>query len=102
METNKDNEIKYLQARKRVKQIKGFYIHLAVFIVANLFIIAMKIINGEHVAGEPQIKISQFASVILWGVGITVHGLSVFLPNFLFGNDWEERKIREIMHKNRK
>ena len=97
---NKDN-IKYLQAKKRIKQIKGFYIHALVFVLVNVFIIIMKVINGEHIAGEPQIKISQFLSLILWGVGLIVHGLSVFLPNFILGKDWEEKKIREIMEKNK-
>ena len=96
---NKDN-IKYLQAKKRIKQIKGFYIHALVFVLVNAFIILEKIINGEHVAGEPQIKISQFLTIILWGIGLLAHGLSVFLPNFILGKNWEEKKIREIMKKN--
>ena len=30
--------IKYLKAKKRVEKIKGFYIHLIVYIVVNLFL----------------------------------------------------------------
>jgi hypothetical protein len=61
----------------------------------------MKVINGQHVAGEPQIKISQFLTIIIWGVGLVAHGLSVFLPNFILGKNWEEKKIRELMEKDK-
>ena len=102
MEINNENNIKYLNAKKRVKQVKGFYIHALVFVLVNAFIIMMKVINGQHVAGEPQIKISQFLTIIIWGVGLVAHGLSVFLPNFILGKNWEEKKIRELMDKDKK
>ena len=102
MEINNENNIKYLNAKKRVKQVKGFYIHALVFVLVNAFIIMMKVINGQHVAGEPQIKISQFLTIIIWGVGLVAHGLSVFLPNFILGKNWEEKKIREFMDKDKK
>ena len=96
MEKNNKDDIKYQQAKKRVKQIKGFYIHLIVYILVNLFLVALKLVkNQDYDSGN-------FWGMGLWGVGLVVHGLSVFLPGFLFGNDWEERKIREIMDKNRK
>ena len=101
MEINTENNIKYLNAKKRVKQVKGFYIHALVFVLVNAFIIMMKVINGQHVAGEPQIKISQFLTIIIWGVGLVAHGLSIFLPNFILGKNWEEKKIRELMDKDK-
>ena len=101
MEINNENNIKYLNTKKRVKQVKGFYIHALVFVLVNAFIIMMKVINGQHVAGEPQIKISQFLTIIIWGVGLVAHGLSVFLPNFILGKNWEEKKIRELMDKDK-
>ena len=101
MEINNENNIKYLNAKKRVKQVKGFYIHALVFVLVNAFIIMMKVINGQHVAGEPQIKISQFLTIIIWGVGLVAHGLTVFLPNFILGKNWEEKKISELMERNR-
>jgi len=36
---------------------------------------------------------------ILWGIGVLAHALSVFVPNFIFGSDWEKKKIRELMDK---
>ena len=93
MENN--DQIKYLQAKKRVKQIKGFYIHAAIYVCVNLLVIALKSLKYEN------IEIKDFFGIGLWGIGLLVHGLSVFLPNFILGNDWEERKIRELMDKNK-
>lgn len=101
MEPINNKNIKYERARKRMKEIKGFYIHALLFVLVNILLIIMKVIYGEHVVGEPQIKISQFLTIILWGVGLLAHGLSVFLPNFIFGKNWEEKKIRELMERNR-
>ena len=34
---------------------------------------------------------------IVWGFGIVLHGLNVFITNGVFGQKWEERKIRKYM-----
>jgi hypothetical protein len=34
-----------------------------------------------------------------WGIGVTAHGFSVYGIIGLFGKEWEEKKIREIMEK---
>ena len=33
------DEIRYQQAKKRVKQLKGFYVHLLVYVLVNAIII---------------------------------------------------------------
>ena len=91
---NKDN-IKYLQAKKRIKQIKGFYIHALVFVLVNILLI---FINHQK-TGNFEFK--NFWGSFFWGIGLASHGLSVFLPNFFLGKNWEEKKIREIMEKNK-
>lgn len=35
------------------------------------------------------------------GVGLAAHGLSIFLPTMILGSDWEEKKIKELMDKNK-
>ena len=91
---NKD-QIKYIQAKKRVKQIKGFYIHAAIFVLVNLLLLFLKTTKQDH------ITVDDFWGMGLWGIGLLAHGFTVFLPNFFLGNDWEERKIRELMDKNK-
>ncbi len=94
METNNNNEIKYLQAKKRVREIKGFYIHALVYVLVNLFILILKFQKHGNIEFHDW-------GIGLWGIGLAIHGLSVFLPNFILGRNWEERKIREIMEKNK-
>lgn len=99
MENYNENDFKYLEAVKRVKRIKGFYIHLLVYICVNSFIVY---INFQDLKpGESYFQWQNFLTLLFWGVGLAAHGLSVFLPNFILGKDWEEKKIRELMDKNR-
>lgn len=35
-----------------------------------------------------------------WGIGIVIHGLTTF-PFGIFGKEWEERKIKEYMEKDK-
>jgi 2TM domain len=41
-------------------------------------------------------------TVFFWGIGLVVHGLSVFGSNLFFGRGWEEKKIQELMDKDKK
>lgn len=94
MHTNNENDIRYLQAKRRVKRMKGFYIHATVYVLVNLFIIA-----GNTQEGESLLNMDNYWTAIFWGIGILAHGISVFMPNLFLGKDWEERKIRELMDK---
>ncbi|OWK74978.1 hypothetical protein CBW16_06200 [Flavobacteriaceae bacterium JJC] len=94
MQTNNENDIRYLQAKRRVKRMKGFYIHATVYVLVNLFIIA-----GNTQEGESLLNMDNYWTAIFWGIGLLAHGISVFMPNLFLGKDWEERKIRELMDK---
>lgn len=94
----------YLRAQKRVKQIKGFYTHLIVYILVNIFI-SGTIIFGMTQSGESFKEISNnfgvYSTWIFWGIGLFFHWLGVFGFSMLgFGKDWEDRKIKELMNKN--
>jgi hypothetical protein len=87
-------------ARKRVKKIKGFYSHLLVYVVINIMIV---IINIQDLApGESYFQYKNFFTLFFWGIGLAIHGLSVFLPDFILGKNWEERKIKELMDEDKK
>lgn len=85
------------RARKRVKSIGGFYKHLSVYLLVNTFLIAIKYFKLEE--GETFLEFSTFSTAFFWGIGLAFHALSVFGPSAFLGSDWEERKIREIMNK---
>lgn len=93
-------DAKYYEALKRVKRIKGFYTHAIVYIVVNLMIVVINIQDlGE---GESYFQWQNFITAFFWGIGLLAHGLSVFLPGMILGNNWEERKIKEFMEKDKK
>lgn len=94
MENFDENNIRYLEAQKRVKKLKGFYIHATVYVLVNLFLIARNVQQGDSLY-----DIDVYWTAIFWGIGLLGHASSVFLPGFFLGKDWEEKKIRELMNK---
>jgi hypothetical protein len=97
MENSNFNDQKYLKAKQRVKAIKGFYAHLAVYIVVNVFILISVALSsgGWKIFWEW----NSFSTAIFWGIGIVFHAFNVFGMPYLLGKDWEERKIKELMDK---
>lgn len=92
-----EEQIQYENALKRVKKIKGFYTHLIVYVVINIMIIIVNIQNLDK--EESYFQLENFFTAFFWGIGIVAHALSVFGPNLFLGNDWEEKKIKELMEK---
>lgn len=93
METFINTNSKLERATKKVKAIKGFYIHALVYVLVNLFIIVSNGIESSFA------DMDSYYTAIFWGFGLLAHGLSVFGSQMILGYDWEERKIKEIMNK---
>ena len=93
----REEQIQYERALKRVKKIKGFYTHLLVYLVINLLIVTINMQNLK--TGESYFKLENFFTAFFWGIGLAAHGLSVFMPSLIMGKDWEEKKIKELMEK---
>ena len=91
------DEIKYQEALKRVKKIKGFYTHAIVYVFVNIMIVFLNVKNLDP--GESYFQFKNFMTAFFWGIGLLAHGLSVFVPNWIMGQNWEERKIKEFMEK---
>ena len=100
---NSDQE-KLNRARKRVEELRGFYIHLAIYVVINTFITVNKMIrnhyNGETFE-ESFWDFGTFAVWIFWGIGLAFHGFKVYGYNPFFGKNWEERQIRRYMEEDK-
>jgi len=93
-------EDKYAKAKKKVEDIKGFYSHLTVYIVVNIFLILIQM--GVITRGFDGIDIpswSMLSTPFFWGIGLLFHGLYVFQDRFTMFRSWEERKIKEYMEK---
>ncbi|WP_294821635.1 2TM domain-containing protein [uncultured Flavobacterium sp.] len=83
------------RARKRVKEIRSFYINLALYCT---IIPAITIIN---LVFTPEFHWFYF-SMAGWGLGILFHGMAAF--NFVpfLSRDWEERKLQQFMEEDRR
>ena len=97
MEKYDQQSEKYLAAKKRVKRIRGFYIHLFIYIVVNLVIIILDSNRQYFVNGNFQFW--AFGNIFFWGIGVFAHWASVFGPNVFLTKKWEDRKIEELMKK---
>ena len=100
MENNNLEEKKYIRAQKRVKAIKGFYIHFFVYLGVNAFILLSRVISGEGWSTFTQWD--SYGTLFFWGIGIAFHAFGVFGMDFVLGKNWEDRKIKEIMDKDKK
>lgn len=96
MQTVNDQQ-KMENALKKVKAIKGFYKHLTAYIIVNIILITMKLTNLDP--GERFLEFNTFSTALFWGIGLGLHAFSTFGTDALFGPNWEERKIRELMDK---
>jgi hypothetical protein len=100
---NIDNN-KLEKAKHQVKEIRGFYNHLFIYIVINIVILLVNF--GMFNTGSFNINILStsawwvpFTTPFFWGIGLFFHGIKVFYNGFGFLNNWEQRKIAEIMKK---
>lgn len=98
----KDNfieEERYFRAKKRVKEIQGFYWHLFWYLAVNIFLWIM-IYRGLD-EGESFFTFGHFSTAFFWGIGLLAHWTGVFGKHLVFSKNWEERKIREYMDKDK-
>lgn len=83
----------YERARRRVMAMKGFYSHFAIYCIVIAALFLMNYFQGG--------RWWFYWAAVGWGIGVAVHAISVFGFDSLLGPDWEERKIRELMDKER-
>ena len=104
MENNFTEEERYRRAEKRVKEIKGFYWHLFWYLAVNIFLTFGGTIKALFTEGTLEFTNFNFGNLsvwFFWGIGIVGHWLHVFGMNIFFSKNWEERKIKEYMDKDK-
>ena len=84
----------YIKAVEKVEKIKEFYKNLASYILFMPFLIFINLrtFSGFHWFWFP---------LFGWGIGVALHGLDAYGYNFFLGKDWEEKKIKELMNKDK-
>ena len=89
---NEDYE--YRRAKKRVKAKKGFFYHLASYVIVIGFLFCLNIVTSPF-------EMWWIFPALGWGVGLAFHYLGVFGFPFLNigGAEWEEREIEKELRK---
>lgn len=83
-----------IEAKKKVEKIKKFYAHLTSYIMVNVFLIILNLMTA------PEFMWSLIV-VFAWGIGLVSDAMKTYNYNLFLGKDWEDRKIREYMDKNK-
>ncbi|WP_294203164.1 2TM domain-containing protein [Chryseobacterium endophyticum] len=97
MEPISKDDIRYKEAEKQVKRIKQFYVFLFIYLAVNIFILILN--YRELKPGETIWHLKYFSLPLFWGIAVVIQAMRAFIPGFMLGNKWEDRKIRELMEK---
>ncbi len=81
-------ETKYLKVKERVEALRGFYIHLTVYVIVNLGLFFINMMTSPE-------TLWFIWPLMGWGIAIVLHALRVFVERP--GSSWEEKKIAELM-----
>lgn len=86
-----ENEI-YERAKKRVEEVRGLYVHLAIYavVISGLFLINA-VSRGDDGTWW------FYWPAIGWGIGIGAHVVGVLTGTGSRLDRWEERKVREMV-----
>lgn len=96
MNTTPEEEKLYKDARKRVRRKKNYYTAIISYFTVCTF---LTVINwyqlSEGHGNHWWVKWVWFG----WGIGMFFYTISFFKTGVIFGQDWEDRKIKEEMEK---
>lgn len=87
-----EEQQKYERARKRVEELKGFYGHLSAYVVINIFLATINLVQSPN-------NIWFYWTTAGWGIGVIFHAIKVYNYSPFLGRDWEERKMREFIER---
>jgi hypothetical protein len=84
-----DEEESYKRAKKRVGELRGFYEHLIAYVVVNIMLVIINLVTSPD-------TLWFYWVTVFWGIGVIWHAISVYGK---LGKNWEEKKIKKIMEK---
>ncbi|MCO4820551.1 MAG: 2TM domain-containing protein [Flavobacteriaceae bacterium] len=92
---------KYLQAKKRVRSLQYFYIHLFLFLIVNIALMFKLILL------EKDESLNFFVWVVLnfmvtWSIVMLVHVWLIFKDSIIFSRAYQNKLTQELMKANQK
>ena len=100
----------YVKAEKRVNEVKNFYAHLSVYIIINILVFIAILSLRNYFYSQEYFILNLLSTPLIWGVILLIHGAIAFkigkiykktFPNLDPFKNWEERKVKELMDKER-
>lgn len=88
---------KLKRVKKQVEELKGFYIHLVIYVAVNAFILVNIYLRSDNFW-----EWGHFVTLFAWGIGVFFHASKVFNFNPLFGKKWEEKQIQKYIEEDKK
>lgn len=89
LQSPSQNQVKIARAKRRVAAMKGFYVHLLVFVLVVAGLFAINAASGG----------AWWVLWVLFGWGIVIaHALAVFGRAPQAVAEWEERKVNQIVN----
>jgi hypothetical protein len=83
---------RYERARKRAEELRGFYTHLCIYAIVNIGIFAVNMLTNPH-------SLWFYWPLLGWGIGLAIHAFVTMAGDRFLGDDWQERKTRELMRR---
>ena len=91
---NHQEQERYERAKRKAGNIRGFYFNLMCYCIV---IPGLVFINLMYTPDYHWFYFSMFG----WGIGLCFHAMEAFGYNPFLGKDWEERKIKELLEKDK-
>ncbi len=84
------SDLKYKRAKEHIEKLKGFYIHLTIYLIMMPVFIFL---NFQSTSFPWAIF-----PIAGWGFGMAGHAMETFDYYPFLGRNWEERKLKEFMN----
>jgi hypothetical protein len=85
----------YKEAKEKVEEEKGFYMHLGTYVIVNLFFVALNMLTSPN-------HLWFFWPMLGWGIGLAFHAFNTFGSMNLFSKRWEEKRIQRHLDESRR
>lgn len=87
-----ENGERYERAKKRVEELKGFYVHVLVFITVNAGLFVIDLVASRDSTWF-------YWPLLGWGIAVALHAVALLSEGRFLGPEWEERKARKILER---
>ena len=95
METTIEQTPEHRAALCRVRQLRGFYTHLSVYLAVNAGLLVINLVSSPG-------RLWVVWPLAGWGIGLLIHAAGVFLGGRWLGAEWERRKVEELVERQRR